>query len=167
MFTCEGFLVREVNSGAANWTYSDAVWQVTPNWDQQGDAAFVVHPTVKEIYPDGEFYVADRETVADMVFENVYTDNWVYTPKPVVPVTPIEPVTPEEPEPVIPEEPADEPEEPEATVEPEAPVVVEKPVVETDVPKTGDEANMPLWIALLMVSAAAAAGTVAYSRKQK
>ena len=69
----EDFYVREKNTGAANWTYSDAVWRVTPDPDNPGN--FVIYPTTLQHSDNGDYYV-DAETPAEkMTFENTYTYN--------------------------------------------------------------------------------------------
>lgn len=81
---CEGFFVREVNSGAANWTYSDAVWHVVPetNYDT-GERRFTFYPATPVVTDDGNiFYHEDEENPANqMTFDNIYT----YTASPVIP----------------------------------------------------------------------------------
>lgn len=76
--TCEGFYVREKDTGAKNWTYSDAVWHVVPKWSLDGnDRQFATYPTSLERSPDGyERYVDNRTPSDRMTFQNTYT----YTP---------------------------------------------------------------------------------------
>lgn len=69
-YTAEGFYVREKNTGAANWTYSDAVWYVTPN----GQNGFTIKSTTKNTTSNGDSYVTGAE-VAQMTFTNTYTLN--------------------------------------------------------------------------------------------
>ena len=81
---CEGFFVREVNSGAANWTYSDAVWYVKPETNYEtGEQRFTFYPATPVVTDDGNiFYNEDEENPADqMTFDNIYT----YTASPVIP----------------------------------------------------------------------------------
>ena len=81
---CEGFFVREVNSGAANWTYSDAVWYVKPETNYEtGEQRFTFYPATPVVADDGNiFYNEDEENPADqMAFDNIYT----YTASPVIP----------------------------------------------------------------------------------
>lgn len=69
----EDFYVREKNAGEANWTYSKAVWHVTPDPDNPGN--FVIIPATLQHSENGDYYV-DAETPADrMAFENTYTYN--------------------------------------------------------------------------------------------
>lgn len=72
-FISEGFFVREVNDGLPKWTYSDAVWFVSP-----GEEIF---PARMEKTDNGEFYDAinNADAVGKMTFENIYTRNTSYT----------------------------------------------------------------------------------------
>lgn len=70
-YLSEGFFVREVKGNAADWTYSDAVWCVIPEWNEQQEKVFVVYPAEKE----GDFYRAAEKAADQMVFTNVYTKN--------------------------------------------------------------------------------------------
>lgn len=78
--TCEGFCVREKNTGIANWTYSDAVYQIFRNngaTDNQRTAqpSFEVFPVELVATDNGEFYEKTQDTPVDvMTFENVYTE---------------------------------------------------------------------------------------------
>lgn len=78
--TCEGFCVREKNTGIANWTYSDAVYQIFCNdgaTNNQGTAqpSFEVFPVELVATDSGEFYEKTQDTPVDvMTFENVYTE---------------------------------------------------------------------------------------------
>lgn len=78
--TCEGFCVREKNTGIAKWTYSDAVYQIFRNngaTDNQGTAqpSFEVFPVELVATDNGEFYEKTQDTPVDvMTFENVYTE---------------------------------------------------------------------------------------------
>ena len=79
--TCEGFCVREKNTGAANWTYSDAVYQIfcheyTIATDAQSAAqsSYEIFPVKLVETDNGAFYEKTQDTpVASMTFENVYT----------------------------------------------------------------------------------------------
>ena len=46
-------------------------------------------------------------------------------------------------------------------------LAVELPESGEDTPKTGDNSNITLWAAVLVVAAAGAAGTMLYSKKRK
>ena len=80
--TCEGSCVREKNTGVANWTYSDAVYQIfcyeyeiTTDGQSAAQSSYDIFP-VKLIETDnGAFYEKTQDTpVASMTFENVYTE---------------------------------------------------------------------------------------------
>lgn len=80
--TCEGFCVREKNTGVANWTYSDAVYQIfCHEYEIAADAQSATQSRC-EIFPvklvetdNGAFYEKTQDTpVACMTFENVYTE---------------------------------------------------------------------------------------------
>ena len=68
-FFSEGFYVREVNDNLSGWTYSNAVWFVSPERE--------IFPAMTETTANGESYVvadtADAES--KMTFENIYTEN--------------------------------------------------------------------------------------------
>lgn len=78
--TCEGFYVREKNTGIANWTYSDAVYQIFCNdgaTDNQGTAqpSFEIFPVELVATDNGEFFEKTQDTPVDvMTFENIYTE---------------------------------------------------------------------------------------------
>ena len=93
---CEGFYVREKNSGAANWAYDDAVWHIKPQYEQTGglivDPPLVNVPSgnvpleetgpeyrlaiyaTKRMESENGIYYMDSEIPADkMTFTNTYT----------------------------------------------------------------------------------------------
>lgn len=80
--TCEGFCVREKNTGVANWTYSDAVYQIFCHEYEIATDAQLATQSSYEIFPvklvetdNGAFYEKTQDTpVASMTFENVYTE---------------------------------------------------------------------------------------------
>ena len=80
--TCEGFCVREKNTGVANWTYSDAVYQIfcheyTITTDAQSatQSSYEIFPVKLVETDNGAFYEKTQDTpVASMIFENVYTE---------------------------------------------------------------------------------------------
>ncbi len=80
--TCEGFCVREKNTGVANWTYSDAVYQIfcheyTITTDAQSatQSRCEIFPVKLVETDNGAFYEKTQDTpVASMIFENVYTE---------------------------------------------------------------------------------------------
>lgn len=68
---CEGFYVREKNTGTANWTYDDAVWHVKPN-DSQTPGLTIYATTRME--SDNDVDYVDYEISANkMTFTNTYT----------------------------------------------------------------------------------------------
>lgn len=89
--TCEGFFVREKDSKISNWTYSDAVWHVTPmpetddqtadpaddqNSDDKNSMKWYIRKAVKVTDDSGEHYDPEtQESHERMIFENVYTRN--------------------------------------------------------------------------------------------
>ena len=83
--TCEGFCVREKNTGVTNWTYSDAVYQIFCNeyeiaTDGQSAIQFSydIFPVKLVETDNGAFYEKTQDTpVASMTFENVYTEKAV------------------------------------------------------------------------------------------
>ena len=77
-FVCEGFFVREVKGKLSGWTYSDAVWFVTPEAIPTDGSVpeLKIYPATMEERDDGEHYTPDMENPKDeMTFENVYTYN--------------------------------------------------------------------------------------------
>lgn len=73
---CEGFYVKEKNTGTANWTYSDAVWHVEPDgYDNNQERIFQIYPTTLEHSENGDYYVDAETPVNQMAFENTYTYN--------------------------------------------------------------------------------------------
>lgn len=80
--TCEGFCVREKNTGVANWTYSDAVYQIFCHEYEIATDAQLATQSSYEIFPvklvetdNGAFYEKTQDTpVASMTFENIYTE---------------------------------------------------------------------------------------------
>ena len=75
----EGFYVREKEGSAENWTYSDAVWYVSPDWtdaDNGGkELAFSLCPATLKESDNGSYYVLSENPADKMSFENVYTRN--------------------------------------------------------------------------------------------
>ena len=80
--TCEGFCVREKNTGVANWTYSDAVYQIfcheyaiTTDAQSATQSSYEIFPVKLVETDNGAFYEKTQDTpVASMTFENVYTE---------------------------------------------------------------------------------------------
>ena len=74
-FTGEGFYVREKNTKADNWTYSDALWYVLPV-----DSVFTVYPGTKQTTDNGDSYDYDLDKpVKQMTFTNTYTRHVSHT----------------------------------------------------------------------------------------
>ena len=75
----EGFYVREKEGSAENWTYSNAVWYVSPDWtdaDNGGkELAFSLCPATLKESDNGSYYVLSENPADKMSFENVYTRN--------------------------------------------------------------------------------------------
>lgn len=80
--TCEGFCVREKNAGVANWTYSDAVYQIfcyeyeiATDGQSATQFSYDIFPVKLVETDNGAFYEKTQDTpVASMTFENVYTE---------------------------------------------------------------------------------------------
>lgn len=80
--TCEGFCVREKNTGMANWTYSDAVYQIfcheyeiATDGQSATQSSYDIFPVQLVETDNGAFYEKTQDTpVASMTFENVYTE---------------------------------------------------------------------------------------------
>lgn len=80
--TCEGFCVREKNAGMANWTYSDAVYQIfcyeyeiATDGQSATQSSYDIFPVKLVETDNGAFYEKTQDTpVASMTFENVYTE---------------------------------------------------------------------------------------------
>ncbi len=80
--TREGFCVREKNTGVANWTYSDAVYQIfcheyeiATDGQSATQFSYDIFPVKLVETDNGAFYEKTQDTpVASMTFENVYTE---------------------------------------------------------------------------------------------
>ena len=80
--TCEGFCVREKNTGVANWTYSDAVYyifcheyEIATDGQSAIQFSYDIFPAQLVETDNGAFYEKTQDTpVASMTFENVYTE---------------------------------------------------------------------------------------------
>lgn len=80
--TCEGFCVREKNTGVANWTYSNAVYQIfcheyeiATDGQSATQFSYDIFPVKLVETDNGTFYKKTQDTpVASMTFENVYTE---------------------------------------------------------------------------------------------
>ena len=139
----EGFSVRMVKGSTKGWTYASEQWRIEPFFEN--DALDLVI-TVKEIV-DGEI---SEEYANGMSFAVSYEA--VSEPDPT------------EPDPIKPDPTEPDPTEPDPTEPTES-----NPNTGAldDVPQTGDNSMMGLWIALLFVSGVGVVGTTIYSRKKK
>ena len=80
--TCEGFCVREKNTGVTNWTYSDAVYrifcyeyEIATDGQSATQSSYDIFPVQLVETDNGAFYEKTQDTpVASMTFENVYTE---------------------------------------------------------------------------------------------
>ena len=78
-FISEGFYVREKNTKADNWTYSNAMWYVQPVGTNNG-IAFTVYPATKQTTDNGDSYEYDRmNPVTQMTFTNINTRHVSHT----------------------------------------------------------------------------------------
>ena len=72
---CEGFYIREKNTGSAGWTYSDAVYHAVFHLTDTG-SSFELFPVEKRSSENGDYYAPVQEAAVDsMVFVNTYTNN--------------------------------------------------------------------------------------------
>lgn len=76
-YTSEGFYVREKNTGAAYWTYSDAVWHVMFESTNNG-LVYTIYPATKKTSDNGDYY-EDGDAAEKMSFTNIYTRNVTHT----------------------------------------------------------------------------------------
>ena len=80
--TCEGFCVREKNTGVVNWTYSDAIYQIfcheyeiATDGQSATQFSYDIFPVKLVETDNGAFYEKTQDTpVASMTFENAYTE---------------------------------------------------------------------------------------------
>lgn len=80
--TCEGFYVREKNTGVANWAYSDAVYcifcyeyEIATDGQSATQFSYDIFPVQIVETDNGAFYEKTQDMpVASMTFENVYTE---------------------------------------------------------------------------------------------
>ena len=147
--TCEGFCVREKNTGVANWTYSDAVYQIfcyeyeiTTDGQSAAQSSYDIFP-VKLIETDnGAFYEKTQDTpVASMTFENVYTEK-------AAPAANDKPATDNKPA---------------ASTKPAA---NNKPAA-GNIPQTGDSSALAIEFAVLLMAAGALTVAIAAKKMRK
>lgn len=147
--TCEGFCVREKNAGVANWTYSDAVYQIfcyeyeiATDGQSTTQSSYDIFP-VKLIETDnGAFYEKTQDTpVASMTFENVYTEK-------AAPAANDKPATDNKPA---------------ASTKPAA---NNKPAA-GNIPQTGDSSALAIEFAVLLMAAGALTVAIAARKMRK
>lgn len=147
--TCEGFCVREKNTGMTNWTYSDAVYQIfCYEYEIATDGQSVVQSSY-EIFPvklvetdNGAFYEKTQDMpVANMAFENVYTEK-------AVPAATDKPATDNKPA---------------ANTKPAA---NNKPAA-GNIPQTGDSSALAIEFAVLLMAAGALTVAIAARKMRK
>lgn len=78
-FVSEGFFVREVKGNLSGWTYSDAVWNVVPEYQVR-----IGVPPMKIYLTE---YTEEATAAERMTFENTYTYNTSYTTPDVKPIS--------------------------------------------------------------------------------
>lgn len=147
--TCEGFCVHEKNTGMANWTYSDAVYQIfcyeyeiATDGQSTTQSSYDIFP-VKLIETDnGAFYEKTQDTpVASMTFENVYTEK-------AAPAANDKPATDNKPA---------------ASTKPAA---NNKPAA-GNIPQTGDSSALTIEFAVLLMAAGALTIAIAAKKMRK
>ena len=73
---CEGFYIREKNTGSAGWTYSDAVYHAVFHLYDDTGSSFELFPVEKRSSENGDHYAPIQEAAVDsMAFVNTYTNN--------------------------------------------------------------------------------------------
>ena len=147
--TREGFCVREKNTGVANWTYSDAVYQIfCHEYEIAADGQSAIQFSY-DIFPvqlvetdNGAFYEKTQDTpVASMTFENVYTEK-------AAPAANDKPATDNKPA---------------ASTKPAA---NNKPAA-GNIPQTGDSSALAIEFAVLLMAAGALTVAIAAKKMRK
>lgn len=147
--TCEGFCVREKNTGVTNWTYSDAVYQIfcheyeiTTDGQSAIQFSYDIFPVKLVETENGAFYEKTQDTpVPSMTFENVYTEK-------AAPATSDKPA---------------------ATDKPAAstkPATNNKPTA-GNIPQTGDSSALAIEFAVLLMAAGALTIAIATKKMRK
>lgn len=73
---CEGFYIREKNTGSAGWTYSDAVYHAVFHLYDDTGSSFELFPVENRSSENGDHYAPIQEAAVDsMAFVNTYTNN--------------------------------------------------------------------------------------------
>ena len=147
--TCEGFCVREKNTGVANWTYSDAVYQIfcheyeiATDGQSATQFSYDIFPVKLVETDNGAFYEKTQDTpVASMTFENVYTEK-------AAPAANDKPATDNKPA---------------ASTKPAA---NNKPAA-GNIPQTGDSSALAIEFAVLLMAAGALTVAIAVKKMRK
>ena len=147
--TCEGFCVREKNTGVANWTYSDAVYQIfcheyeiATDGQSATQSSYDIFPVQLVETDNGAFYEKTQDTpVASMTFENVYTEK-------AAPAANDKPATDNKPA---------------ASTKPAA---NNKPAA-GNIPQTGDSSALAIEFAVLLMTAGALTVAIAARKMRK
>lgn len=147
--TCEGFCVREKNTGVANWTYSDAVYQIfcyeyeiATDGQSATQSSYDIFPVKLVETDNGTFYEKTQDTpVASMTFENVYTEK-------AAPAANDKPATDNKPA---------------ASTKPAA---NNKPAA-GNIPQTGDSSALAIEFAVLLMAAGALTVAIAAKKMRK
>ena len=147
--TCEGFCVREKNTGVANWTYSDAVYQIfcheyeiATDGQSATQFSYDLFPVKLVETDNGAFYEKTQDTpVASMTFENVYTEK-------AAPAANDKPATDNKPA---------------ASTKPAA---NNKPAA-GNIPQTGDSSALAIEFAVLLMAAGALTVAIAVKKMRK
>lgn len=147
--TCEGFCVREKNTGVANWTYSDAVYQIfcheyeiATDGQSATQFSYDIFPVKLVGTDNGAFYEKTQDTpVASMTFENVYTEK-------AAPAANDKPATDNKPA---------------ASTKPAA---NNKPAA-GNIPQTGDSSALAIEFAVLLMAAGALTVAIAAKKMRK
>lgn len=147
--TCEGFCVREKNTGVANWTYSDAVYcifcyeyEIATDGQSTTQSSYDIFPVQLVETDNGAFYEKTQDTpVASMTFENVYTEK-------AAPAASDKPATDNKPA---------------ASTKPAA---NNKPAA-GNIPQTGDSSALAIEFAVLLMAAGALTVAIATRKMSK
>ena len=147
--TCEGFCVREKNTGVTNWTYSDAVYQIfcyeyeiATDGQSATQSSYDIFPVQLMETDNGAFYEKTQDTpVASMAFENVYTEKAA-------------PSASDKPTPAS---------KPAASTKPAA---NNKPAA-GDIPQTSDSSALAIELAVLLMAAGALTIAIAIKKMRK
>ena len=147
--TCEGFCVREKNTGVANWTYSDAVYQIfcyeyeiATDGQSATQFSYDIFPVKLVETDNGAFYKKTQDTpVASMTFENAYTEK-------AAPAANDKPTTDNKPA---------------ASTKP---VANNKPAA-GNIPQTGDSSALAIEFAVLLMVAGALTVAIAAKKMRK